>query len=155
MIFRRGLSKLAPAERARRAKIAYRAFMRAIARKSIKRRVAKQARKKAAVQRRLARPPVDREMAEFARDRDEAIASRILWAASQRGEKGIVGLRRRQLEIREDCLLCHRPFSVEDRAVGLRRCNKGVDRTPAPLAVPLLRHRLKDAGFQVIGRTSQ
>jgi hypothetical protein len=117
--------ELAPAERARRAKIACRAFMRAIARKSVKTRAAKQARKKAAVQRRLARPPSDREMAEFARDRDEAIASRILWAASQRGEKGIAGLRRRQLEVREDCLLCHRPFSVEDRAAGLRGLQPG------------------------------
>lgn len=111
--------ELAPAERARRAKISCRAFSRGIARKSVRTRAAKQARKAAVLQRRLARPPGAREMAECERQRQAAIATRILWAASQRGEKGIAGLRRPQLEVREDCVLCRRPFSDEDRAVGL------------------------------------
>lgn len=112
-------SALPAAERARRAKISYRAFMRAIARKGVKTRAAKKARKEAALQRSLARPPDEKRLAEFSREMDELFEFKIIWAASQRGEQGIADLRRRQLERREDCILCHRPFTDEDRVAGL------------------------------------
>lgn len=110
---------LPAAERARRAKISYRAFMRAIARKGVKTRAAKKARKEAALERSRTRPPNEKRVAEFSREMDELFESKIIWAASQRGELGIADLRRRQLERREDCILCHRPFSDDDREAGL------------------------------------
>lgn len=74
---------LVPAERARRAKIAYRAFMRGIARKSVKARAAAKARRAAALQRRLAKGPSEGEHSEFRREREETVASQIVWAAAQ------------------------------------------------------------------------
>ena len=106
---------LTPVERARRSKIAYRAHMRALARRSVMARAAVRSRKESARRRRLARPLTEVEMARFRRERDAAMAVQIIWAAAQRGERGLAGLRRRQLEVREDCLLCHRPFSDADR----------------------------------------
>ncbi len=110
---------LTPAERARRAKISYRAFMRSIARKAAEARAASRARRDAARRRRLATPPTEQQLADFRREMDELFEAKILWAASQRGERGIADLRRRQLERRDDCLLCHRPFSDADRDSGL------------------------------------
>jgi hypothetical protein len=103
-------SDLAPHESARRAKIAYRAFMRGIARKSVKIRAATKARKDAARRRALARPPTEAELVAFREERATWMAVQILLAAAQRGEKGIAGLRKRQLAVRDDCLLCRRPF---------------------------------------------
>lgn len=106
---------LTPAERARRAKISYRAFMRSIARKAAKARAASKAGKDAALRRRLAMPPTEQQVAEFRREISELFETKTLWAASQRGERGIADVRRRQLERRDDCLLCHRPFSEANR----------------------------------------
>lgn len=110
---------LSSAERARRAKISHRAFMRSIARKSAKTRAAKKAREEAALKRRLAAPPNEQRLAEFQREMDELFEAKVLWAASQRGELGVADLRRGQLQRRDDCLLCHRPFSDADREAGL------------------------------------
>ncbi|MFN8519588.1 MAG: hypothetical protein U0667_09455 [Chloroflexota bacterium] len=110
---------LAPSERARRAKISYRAFMRTIARKGAKTRAVKKARKDAALRRCLAAPPNEKRIAEFQREMDELFEAKVIWAAAQRGELGIADLRRRQLERREDCLLCHRPFTDADRKTGI------------------------------------
>lgn len=112
-------NNLTAAERTRRAKISYRAFMRSIARKAAKARAANKARKDAALKRRLATPPTEQQLADFRREMDELFEAKILWAASQRGERGVADLRQRQLERREHCLLCHRPFSDADRDSGL------------------------------------
>lgn len=93
--------------------------MRSIARKGAKTRAAKKAREDAALKRRLAAPPNERRLAEFKREMDEMFEAKVLWAAAQRGELGIADLRRVQLERREDCLLCHRPFTDADRETGL------------------------------------
>ena len=99
-------------ERARRAKLSYRAHMRAIARKSAKVRAANRARAEAARQRRLARPPSAAEIAAFERERDEFIRFQIIWAAAQGGQRNLAKLRRHQAKVRADCLLCGRPFEV-------------------------------------------
>lgn len=77
---------LAPQERARRAKIAYRAFMRRIAKRSAKVRAAKRAREAAALRRRQARPPSEKELEAFRCEREEWTDFLIIWAAAQRGE---------------------------------------------------------------------
>jgi hypothetical protein len=47
--------------------------------------------------------------------------SLIIRAAAERGERGLAGLARRQRELRDDCLLCRRPFEDTDRrAAGAR-----------------------------------
>jgi hypothetical protein len=125
--------ELSPAERARRAKLAYRALLRGAARKAAKTRQATARRRQAALQRRLARPTSAAELAEFERERAETIRSQIIWAASQRGARGIAGLRRRQLERADACALCERPFTEEDRASARRfgrGCGSIVTRTP-------------------------
>lgn len=104
--------QLPATERRRRAKIAYKAHMRSIARKGAKTRAAKKARREAALKRRLERGPSQAELRQFHREREEFMASVILRAAAERGEKGIADLRRRQRKVRSDCLLCGRPFGV-------------------------------------------
>lgn len=99
--------------------MSYRAFMRSIARKVAKARAATKARKDAARKRSRATPPTEQHLADFRREMDELFQAKILWAASQCGERGFADLRQRQLERREDCLLCHRPFSDADRESGL------------------------------------
>lgn len=106
---------LDPPERARRAKISYRAFLRSSARKAAKGRVAARHRRETSLRRRLAAGPNASEAAAFARERDDLIRSQIIWAAAQRGELGIASLARRQLIVRSDCLLCHRSFTEADR----------------------------------------
>ena len=108
---------LSPAERARLAKIAYRAFMRGIAMRSVKARAADCKRKDAARRRRLARPPSEKEIETFRRERAVRMDFLIIWAAAQRGEQRIAGLRRHQPERRDDCVLCRRPF-VDSGALG-------------------------------------
>ncbi len=98
--------ELVPAERARRAKLNYRAFMRAIARKSLNASAATKARRDAAVRRRLARPPTETSLAEFRREREGTITAQIIGAASRRDVVGINSLRRSQLEVRADCIHC-------------------------------------------------
>ena len=49
--------------------------------------------------------PTERELAEFAREQEESMIRTIVWAASQRGERGIAALRVRQLQVRPDCML--------------------------------------------------
>ena len=97
---------LPDAERARRAKISYRAWQRANAKKSAKARAATRHRREAARARRLAKPPTAAEMAEFAAERDAFMRSTIIWAAAQRGQSGIEELARHQRRVRETCLLC-------------------------------------------------
>ena len=109
---------LTPGERTRRAKIAYRAHMRALAKKSVRARAAAKARRDSALRRRAAREPTEKELAAFQRERDETMAVQILSTAADRGFKGIAGLRRRQLQVRGDCILCQRPFTDPDRAGG-------------------------------------
>lgn len=99
-----------------RATVSYRTFMRSIAHKSAKTRAAKKARQDAAAKRRLAKLPSEQEVDRFRREREEWIATQIIWAAAQRGERGIAQLRRQQLKVRSDCILCRRPFSDADRA---------------------------------------
>lgn len=101
---------LPEAERARRAKISYRAWQRANAKKAAKARQVAKHRRDAALRRRLATPPTQGEVDAFRRERDQEIRATIIWAAAQRGTTGIEALRRRQLEVREDCLLCGRPL---------------------------------------------
>jgi hypothetical protein len=102
-------------ERARRAKISCRAFLRANARKAAKSRAATKHRHEAALQRRLARGPTGAEVASCEQDRDDFIRAQIIWAAAQRVERGIASLARRQLIVRPDCLICRRPFTESDR----------------------------------------
>lgn len=108
--------KLDPSERARRAKISYRAFLRANARTVARSRLVRQQRRETTLRRRLAAGPSANELAEFRRDRDDFIRAEIVRMASQRGERGLAALARRQLEVRPDCLLCRRPFTEADRA---------------------------------------
>ena len=41
-------------------------------------------------------------------ERDETVRFQIIWAAAQRGMDGIAELRKRQVKVRDDCLLCGR-----------------------------------------------
>lgn len=109
------LGQLDPRERVRRAKISYKAYLRANARKAIKSRLANQHRRVSDVRRRLATGPSAKQLADFERERDDFIRAQIIWAASQRGELGLAALARRQLEVRSNCLLCRRPFTEADR----------------------------------------
>jgi hypothetical protein len=106
---------LPPAERARRAKISYRAFMRANAKKAARSRLSAKRRHEAALCRKVAAGPSPAELAAFARERDDFTRALIMWAAAQRGEPAIAALARRQLRVRSDCLLCRRPFTESDR----------------------------------------
>ena len=54
----------------------------------------------------------------------------ILWAASQRGERGIAGLRLGQLQVRPDCMLCRRPFSEKERAAASPTGSRSAPRLP-------------------------
>ena len=101
---------LEPTERARRAKMSYRAFLRSNARKAAKSRAAAKHRRDAALRHRRARGPSAKEVVAFEPERDAFIRFQIIWAAAQRGERGIADLARRQREVRSDCLLCRRPF---------------------------------------------
>ena len=101
---------LAEAERARRAKISYRAWQRANAKKAAKARQVAKRRRDAAVRRRLARSPTQGQIDAFKRERDQEVGATIIWAAAQRGTAGIEALRRRQRKVRDDCLLCGRPL---------------------------------------------
>jgi hypothetical protein len=121
---------LEPRERARRAKISYRAFLRANARKAAKSRADKKLRRVAALQRRLARGPSPAETAAFAREHDDFIRAQIIWTAAQRGERGVGDLARRQLVVRSDCLLCRRPFTDTDPAT---RGGEADPRAAAPI----------------------
>lgn len=107
---------LDPCERARRAKISYRAFLRTTARKAAKSRVAAKHRREAAQRRRQAADVSAKELAAFRRERDDLIRAQIIWAAAQRGERGIAALAKHQLIVRVDCLLCRRAFTDADRA---------------------------------------
>lgn len=109
------VGQLDPRERARRAKISYKAFLRANARKAAKSRLAKKHRREAALRRRLATGPTAKQLAEFERERDDFIRAEIIRAAAQCGERGLAALARRQLDVRPDCLLCRRPFTEADR----------------------------------------
>jgi len=125
--------ELTLAERARRAKLAYRAFLRATARKAEKTRQATARRRQAALQRRLARPLSAAELAEFEREREVTIRSQIIWAAAQRGARGIADLRRHQFEKADACALCERPFADEDRAASSARSERAArPRTDPP-----------------------
>jgi hypothetical protein len=97
-------------ERARRAKISYKAWLRANAQKSAEARLAKKHRREAALARRLAKPPTPAEMAAFAAERDAFLRSAIIWAAAQRGQTGIEDLARHQRRVRATCLLCGGPL---------------------------------------------
>jgi hypothetical protein len=108
--------QLDPHERARRAKISYKAFLRANARKAATSRLAKKHRREAALRRRLAAGPTAKQLANFERERDDFIRAEIIRAAAQRGEHGLATLARRQLLIRPDCLLCRRPFTEAEQA---------------------------------------
>ena len=112
---------LPPAERARRAKISYRAFTRANAKKAARSRLATKDRRVAALRRKIAAEPRPAELAAFARERDDFTRALIIWAAAQRGESAISALARRQLRVRSDCLLCRRPFTELDRDEQLAR----------------------------------
>ena len=98
----------------RRAKISYRAFTRAVAHKSAKTR----ARRAAARHRRLTRPPSEQAVETFRREQMAWISDLQVIMAAQRGQRGIEQLRRHQLKVRADCLLCHRPFGQVDRDDG-------------------------------------
>ncbi len=101
---------LPPRERARRAKISYRAFQRANAKKAAKARLAAKHRREAALRRWLVVHPTAEEVAAFARERHEEVGAQILLAAAGRGVRGIIDLRKRQRQVRADCILCGRPF---------------------------------------------
>ena len=71
-------------------------------------RLANRRRRDAALQRRLARLPSEAELEAFRHERDETVRLQIIWAAAQRGMDGIAELRKRQVKVRDDCLLCGR-----------------------------------------------
>lgn len=119
---------LAPVERARRAKLAYRAHMRAIDRKGAKAWTANKARQDAARQRSLARPMNEKQSAEY----HGSIASPCRFAdallpALGRGPDD-QNLWKQQLERRDDCLLCGHPFSDEDHLAPTGNDTAGLSR---------------------------
>lgn len=124
--------QLEPRERARRAKISYKAFLRSNARRAAKTRAGNRARRDAATRRRVARADTPERAAAFEREQDDFLRAVVIRAAAERGERGLAGLAHRQLEVRDDCLLCRRPFTEMDRG-GPPDATRtgGLPRTPA------------------------
>lgn len=101
---------LSPAERQRRAKIAYRAFLRRAVKKGVQTRAAKKRRQEAALQRQLANPMTQAEHDEWQRERREYVRVVTIILAAERGYNGVLKLMDRQAKERSRCFLCDRPF---------------------------------------------